>query len=831
MGRHMKQGRPSSKELTQRVKELEEKVLSLTAELEAAKEREVRSQLLLRNVTDVIWIADLNLRLTYVSPSVKELRGFTDSEAIGQTIEQILTPASRQKALELFEEEMAKERLQQGFQRRPRVEEFEQYRKDGSTVWTEVKMVFLRDDAGRPVGILGVTRDITERKKIEKELEHYRASLERLIQERTQELCHTVEQLENEVKERKRAEHHLRLFRYAIEQSSEGVALADLAGNLVFVNQAFAQMHGYRPDELLGRHLSIFHTPEQMSSVETANKEAYEKGSFIGEIWHVRRDGTPFLGAMRNWVLTDEEGRPVGIIGTLRDITERKMIQTALQRSERKYRALYEHLRDGSAAVDLEGRIIEFNPPFLNMLGYTAEEITRLTYKDITPSKWHAMEEEIIREQVMKRGYSDTYEKEYIRKDGAVFPVEITTYLMSGEDGSPQGMWAIVRDITNRKRLQAELLKAQKLESLGILAGGIAHDFNNILTAILTNLSILRTYGNLEADLAQILIEAERACGRARRLGEQLLTFAKGGVPIKKTFMLQSLLRDTTEFVVAGSPVRCEYSILPDLYLVDGDPTQIGQVIYNVVLNAKQAMPHGGTIWLRAENVQVEAGDELPLKPGPYVKVSVKDEGAGIPLENLPRVFDPFFTTKIDGSGLGLATAYAVIKAHGGHIHVESGQDAGTTFYIYLPASEAGQITEPGSPKHPLRRGSGRILVVDDEPTIRRGAQEILKRLGYGVECAEDGLQGIELYKKAMEAGSRFDVVIMDLTIPGGMGGREAIEVLKKIDPEAKVIVSSGFSQDPLMDDFRAYGFCGVLAKPYSLEDLARTLDEVMGVS
>ena len=813
-------------ELEQRLEELERDVVTLRKLEQSLRESESLYRVVAHNVNDVIWTMDMNLRFTYVSPAVKHLRGFTPEEVMAQRVEDVLTPASVETALRAFEEEMAYERSNPGGRARPRVLEFEQYCKDGSTVWTEDKMVFLRDARGRPVGILGVTRDITARKRAEEEVKRHQEQLERLVEERTAELTRTVVRLKKEMEERRRTEHTLRLFRYAIEQSTEGVAVADLKGYLLFVNEAFAQMHGYSPGELIGEHLSVFHTPEQMPSVDAANREAIAKGAFIGLVGHARRDGTTFLGAMRNWAITDDRGNPVGIIGTLRDVTDREEVQRALRRSEQRYRMLYENLRDGSATVNLEGRIVECNTPFLEMLGYSQEEILALTYKEITPAKWHPVEEKILREQVMARGYSDVYEKEYIRKDGTIFPVELRTYLVRGDDGQPEGMWAIVRDITRRRLMEAEILKSQKLESLGILAGGIAHDLNNILTAILANLSILRMYANLEEDLAHILTEAERACGRARRLGEQLLTFAKGGSPIKKVLSLGGLLRDTTEFALAGSNIRCEYSMAEDLDAVEGDPTQISQVIHNLVLNAKQAMPEGGVIRLCAANATVGEQEATGLRAGSYVKISIEDRGEGIPAENLPRIFDPFFTTKRDGSGLGLATAYSIVKGHGGHIHVESDVGAGATFHVYLPAFEGDHC--PARAKEPeTRKGSGKVLVIDDEPTILRSAREILTRLGYEVECAREGAEGLRLYREAMARGRPFDTVILDLTIPGGMGGRETIRKLRDVDPKAKVIVSSGYSDDPVMAHYREYGFCAVLPKPYSLEELSETLHRV----
>jgi CheY-like chemotaxis protein len=383
------------------------------------------------------------------------------------------------------------------------------------------------------------------------------------------------------------------------------------------------------------------------------------------------------------------------------------------------------------------------------------------------------------------------------------------------------------RDISKEKRITEELLKAQKLESLGVLAGGIAHDFNNILTAILTNISMARMYGDLHEEVSKMLADAEVASLRARDLTQQLLTFAKGGTPIKKPTSISGSLKGTTEFALSGSNLRCEYSIPEDLWLVDIDKGQISQVIQNLVTNAKQAMPEGGVIKVCAENVALSKKDAIPLKRGKYVKVSLTDQGTGIPEKHLQKIFDPFFTTKQEGRGLGLAISFSIMKNHGGWIQVDSQMGVGTTFSVYLPTS--GKTTKPKErEKGESLRGEGRILLIDDEELVRRSAGNVLRHLGYDVEVARDGKEGITLYDKAMKIGKSFDVVIMDLTIPGGMGGKRAIQELMRIDPKAKVIVSSGYSNDPVMSSFREYGYRGVVSKPYRIEELAEVIRTVM---
>jgi CheY-like chemotaxis protein len=359
------------------------------------------------------------------------------------------------------------------------------------------------------------------------------------------------------------------------------------------------------------------------------------------------------------------------------------------------------------------------------------------------------------------------------------------------------------------------------------LAGGIAHDFNNILTSILANISMVRMFGDLKEDISEMITDAETATVRARGLTQQLLAFSKGGAPVKKPTSVAALVKDTAEFSLSGSNVVCEFSIADDLWVVEVDEGQIGQVIHNVVVNADQAMPTGGTIKIGAENVTVGKKTPLPLKEGRYVRVSIADPGIGITEKYLSRIFDPFYTTKEKGSGLGLSTSFTIVNQHDGTITVDSEVGMGTTFHIFLPASEERLVVEKKERKKP-KPGQGRILLVDDDESVRRSAGKILKRLGYQVKYAKDGAEGIRLYEKAMAEKQPFDIILMDLTIPGGMGGKEAIEKLLEIDPRAKAIVSSGYSDDRVLSNFEEYGFCGAVTKPYRIDDLAEVIDRAV---
>ena len=390
------------------------------------------------------------------------------------------------------------------------------------------------------------------------------------------------------------------------------------------------------------------------------------------------------------------------------------------------------------------------------------------------------------------------------------------------------GVVLVFRDVTAKRRLEEEMAKVERMESLGVLAGGIAHDFNNLLTGLLGNISLaLHRAGDAPPELRERLAEAERACLRARALTQQLLTFARGGAPLREPLSVAEVVREAACFALHGSRSRCRFELPPDLWPVEADAGQLHQAIVNLVINADQAMPQGGTVRISARNVWVTPEEGLPLEPGRYVQISIQDHGVGIPPEHLPRVLEPFFTTKQRGSGLGLATAYSILRRHDGHLRVDSELGRGTTVHLWLPASER-EPEQAAVRAEEVVRGRGRVLVMDDEEMVREVLGEMLRYLGYEVAFAQDGAEAVRMYRRSLEEGRPFDCVILDLTVPGGMGGREALRRLRRIDPKVRAIVSSGYSQDPVVAQHRRYGFQGVVVKPFDLRQLSQVLHEVM---
>lgn len=406
-------------------------------------------------------------------------------------------------------------------------------------------------------------------------------------------------------------------------------------------------------------------------------------------------------------------------------------------------------------------------------------------------------------------------------------PITVNISSIKSNDGAVIGMVVVFQDITERQRTEQELLKTEKLQSLGILAGGIAHDFNNILAAILANIQLAIYKLEKNEDIRTYLSNTMNAARKASDLTKQLLTFSRGGAPVKKDASLIDLIKDTTEFALRGSKIVAKYIIPDDLWVVSVDEGQISQVIHNLVINAKQAMPKGGVIKINAENIIIQEHNRF--QPGYYVKITVKDQGLGISKENLGKIFDPFFTTKKDGNGLGLATSYSIITRHNGYLEVESCEGEGATFFIYLPALIKEFEKEEARKEVATANGRGlKILLMDDNVEILSAVGEMLKNFGHQVVLTTDGSEVIECYQSAKKLNEPFDIVIMDLTVPGGLGGQEAIVHLRDFDPDIKAIVSSGYANDPIIAEYERFGFCGFVIKPYRFDELKEVLNRVV---
>jgi PAS domain S-box-containing protein len=591
-------------------------------------------------------------------------------------------------------------------------------------------------------------------------------------------------------------------------------------------NDAMAAMYGFESsNEIIGVKLSagllrdVEQNMEQLvqfvnSGYRLKNAEFYE----LDNEGKIRIFLVSFIGIVEN----DQLIRGWGM---QQDITEKKEAEVALQESEEIYRRLIERSPD-AIVVHSEEKIDYINQAGVNIFGAkSVDELLGLPLTDLAHPDFIEIGKKRVQEIYEEKREVELMEQKMLRLDGTEFDVEVmgAPTLFRGKASGQ----AIVRDITEKKKMEVELQKAQKLESVGLLAGGIAHDFNNILTAILGNISLGKLYSEDGSKTHSVLGDAEKATLQAKDLTHQLLTFSKGGAPVKETASICDIIKDSAGFVLRGSKITCEYLCPPNIWSVEVDTAQISQVIQNLIINAEQAMPEGKKIKVKLENITLKKNLPPGLESGKYVRIIISDKGIGIPEEHIDKIFDPYFTTKQKGSGLGLATSYSIIRRHEGHIRIKSKIGVGTDVEIFIPASE-NLVLEIHPQNDRIENGDGRILVMDDEEMVRELSTQFLSHLGYEVESVPDGESAIESYRKAFIKKNPFKLVIMDLTIPGGMGGKEAIQILKEIDPNVKAVVSSGYSNDPVLANFKRFGFCAVLAKPYKIETLSSVIIEVI---
>lgn len=481
---------------------------------------------------------------------------------------------------------------------------------------------------------------------------------------------------------------------------------------------------------------------------------------------------------------------------------------------------------DGVITYDTEGKIFLMNK--------VAEEMTGVSSKDAIGK--HIREVLRLIDDSSKDLFFDTLGKvtekyrfnnigvpfKMIGKDGNELVIEINSSIINLND-KPLGIVLALRDITIKSRIDTELIKMSKLESIGILAGGIAHDFNNLLTGISGNISMIKNLGNFSGEIYETFQNVEKAVNRAAALTKQLLTFAKGGEPVLAPASLKDIIDESAKFIIKNPEIKLEMNISDNLDYVLIDPNQISQAINNLLINSIQAMKTGGKITIDAYNTD-DIPHEIPLKTGSYVLLKISDTGCGINKKNLTKIFDPFYTTKTNGTGLGLTSTYSIIKKHRGYIEVSSDENVGTTFKIYLKSTEKPIQYENSASKTTAESGTGTVLIMDDEQYILEVLVKMLKHQGYTADSAKNGEEAIKLYSEKLSLKKPYDHVILDLTVYGGMGGLETITALKKINPDIKAIVSSGYSDNPIMANYKEHGFTGVLTKPYAIEDVIEAL-------
>ncbi len=644
-----------------------------------------------------------------------------------------------------------------------------------------------------------------------------------------------------DITEQKRAAKALRAseerYREFFTNAPFGIFLSTSDGRFVDLNPALTEMLGYdSPREAIDeiRHIGeqLFVVPRQREEIMAAALEA--QGFYVAEVRYRRRNGAHWLANLHMRAISGQRSGPQLFEGFVEEITERRRAEMALIAEKERLRVTLHSIGDAVITTDRKGQVTLMNPVAEALTGWSEKEAFRrpLTevFRIVNEDTDEPCENPVTAVLSSGRVVALANHTKLISRDGSQYVIADSGAPIKDADRNIIGVVLVFRDVTTARRMEDELRKSEKLKSLGVLAGGIAHDFNNFLAGIVGNLSLAKLDLPPGSPIHTRMDEMEKAALRAKNLTLQLLTFAKGGEPDKRTLPIGDVVRESASFALRGTSIRCRFDLPPDLHLAEMDEGQITQVIHNLMINATQAMPDGGEVRVRGANVTLDASDHLTLAPGDYLRLTVQDAGTGIPPEHLRKVFDPYFTTKQKGSGLGLAVAHSIIEKHAGKLSIDSEMGVGTTIQIYLPAAR-GKASAPLAATDDVLRGAGRILVMDDEDFIRTLAADMLSALGYTIATARDGDDAVSRYSEALDAGEPFDAVILDLTVPGGMGGQEAIARLKALDPAVRAIVSSGYSNDPVIANYTRYGFQAAVKKPYLLCEISKALNALLNDS
>ncbi|HXK16826.1 MAG TPA: PAS domain S-box protein [Polyangiaceae bacterium] len=626
------------------------------------------------------------------------------------------------------------------------------------------------------------------------------------------------------------AERDATRYRLLLEHLNVGVFVSTLDGRMLECNERTVQMSGESRESLLNKDLSThYENPDDRARLVAELRGTGSVRNF--ETWTVHRDGTRVASSM-NAVLA-----PIGpdgsslILGMLEDITERKLAQERVGEGEERFRVIAEQSMLG--LVILQDNAIRFaNQAVSDINGYSIEEMsnwdTRDMAKAIHPDDLAFAMDQSRKKQVGGPGALAHYSYRIITKSGETRWVE--NYSRSIEYGGRPADFVTMIDVTARKQaelslnqLSLSMERTAKLESLGVLAAGIAHDFNNLLGGLFGHLDLARARLDADSAARSHLDLAHEAFERAKGLTGQLLAFAKGGVPVRKVGSLAASVRQCAEFALSGSNVKVELDLEPELHNAEFDSNQLAQAFDNILINAKQAMPAGGTLRILGRNVVAQRGPAPELPPGPYVKLSFADQGSGISPAILERIFDPFFTTKALGSGIGLTAAYAILKKHDGHIEVESQPGAGAIFHVWVPAT-VDQAPQAVSSSHDTKGGQGLVLVMDDDDMVRHMVGQMLLHLGYEAVPTSDGSEALARTRLLLSEGKQLSAAMLDLTVRSGEGGRDTVGPLRELAPGVPIIASSGYSDDPVMAEPAQFGFSASLPKPFRLDELDELL-------
>ncbi|MBD3181491.1 PAS domain S-box protein [Candidatus Poribacteria bacterium] len=806
-------------QLLEEIEQLKQQIKELNQE-NIAKSKLERYKTIFSFSPEAIVILDVYGNVVELNGRLKDWLGYEPENAVGKNLMELpfLPDASKQKAIKMLSERISGEDIP------PYELIFTDM--DGNERIGRIYAKAVYSDKKEHIRDIVLISDITENKKIEKELENHRKHLENLVEERTTYLT-------QEIAERKRVEEKLRYsevrWRSLVENAPERILVIDKDGKVTFINRGF---FSHEAKNMVNTSIYEYLPSDEQVKLRENLRDVFElkeNRRYIGSVTAPNGFKVWFDNSLSP-VTYDDDSTYAIVIST--EITEMIRTTNSLAAEKERLRVTLRSISDGVISTDRQGKILLMNEVAENLTGYDENQAygTHISniFHIITENSGQECEDPVKR--VLQSGktvdLSDDLSSDVLLVDKSGKEVVISGSAAPIHDKQNEiiGIVIVFHDITEQRKLEEELLKSQKLESIGLLAGGIAHDFNNILTGIMGNISLARMFKDPEKVKTRLL-EAEKSSIRAKGLTNQLLTFAKGGSPVKKEVYISDIIKDSINFALHGSKLDCKISLPDNLKTVSIDIGQIQQAIGNIILNAEQAMPEGGKIEVYAKNI-IAGEENLPdSEDSKYIKISIKDNGMGISKEHLPYIFDPYFSTKQKGSGLGLAVCYSIIKKHDGFIKVNSKLGEGTVLNIYLPAVEKSTEYKKQSPEKEFESGTKKILIMDDEEVIRDISTAMITRMGYEVKATANGQEAITAYKFAARSGNPFDLVILDLTVAGGMSGKETIRELSIIDPDVKAVVSSGYSSDPIVSKYRDFGFVGVISKPFKFEDLQKAIN------
>jgi two-component system, cell cycle sensor histidine kinase and response regulator CckA len=789
-------------QLRRRCAEWESRAGELEEYYQALREKEERYRSFYENAVEGFFQSTPDGRFLNVNPAFARMLGYDSTEDLISTISDIerqyyVNPADRVRFVNILKDSGAVENF-----------EFKARRRDGSEIWVSNSTHSVHDRDGGILYYEGVVENITKSKEAEAAL---RESERRLAD--------------------------------IIEFLPDATLAIDREGRIIAWNKAIEEMTGFKAADMLGKgdyeYALPFYgkrRPILIDFVSNWDEETEKQYSFIhkfGDVLVTETD-VPFVRGQSRTLwgkavpLYDSAGQVSGAIESIRDMTERKAMDEKLRKSEEKYRNILETMEDVYFEVDLKGRLIFFNDAACDVMGYSRDELMGKHYREYTSPETTKRMFTDFQEEYLSGERKEIVDYEVITKSGSPRLMQVSSNLLRDQNGIPIGFRALARDVTNRRRLEAQLLQAQKMEAVGTLAGGIAHDFNNLLMGIQGYTSLMLLDLSASHTHYEKLRRIEDQVQSGADLTRQLLGFARGGrYEVKPTNLNEIIKKTSSMFGRTKKEIAIHRKLKKDLWAVEVDQGQMEQVFLNLYVNAWQAMPGGGDIYLETQNAFL-SDDEITrnaIEPGLYVQISVADTGVGMNEKTKGRIFDPFFTTKEmgRGTGLGLAMVYGIIRGHRGAIHVTSELGHGTMFTIYLPASEKNVVVEKTVVTEAVK-GLETILLIDDELVNLEVSGELLESLGYRVYMAGSGQEGLAIYE---EKRGEIDLVILDMVMPGISGG-ETFDRLRESNPDIRVLLCSGYSINGQAQNIMDRGCNGFIQKPYKMNDLSQKIRELL---